>query len=156
MSDSDFANCPDTRRSVSGYAFSLGTGAVSWSSKKQDIVTTSTCEAEYVAMASATKEALWLRMLLEDIGFGQRTATILGADNQGAIVLSGDQANHSRTKHIELRFHFVRERVLFGDVTFSYVRSHDNVADIFTKPLQFDAFTGSRLRKRLGIEAFWL
>jgi hypothetical protein len=102
MTDSDFANCPDTRRSVSGYAFSLGTGAVSWSSKKQDIVTTSTCEAEYVAMASATKEALWLRMLLDDIGFAQSSATIIGADNQGAIVLGGDQLNDSRTKHIEL------------------------------------------------------
>jgi hypothetical protein len=153
MTDSDFANCPDSRCSVSGYAFSLGTGAISWKSKKQDLVTTSTTEAEYVAMCAATKEALWLRGLLHKIGFTQERASVLGADNQGAVVLSEDQANHARMKHIDVRFHFVRERVLAGDITFKWVQSQDNVADIFTKPLPYAAF--SLLRKRLGVQAYW-
>jgi hypothetical protein len=152
MSDSDFANCPDTRRSVSGYAFTLGHGAVSWSSRKQDIVTTSTCEAEYVAMCNATKEAIWLRSLLDEIGYKQEKSTLIAADNQGAIVLSEDQSNHTRTKHIDLRYHFVRERTLNGEVHFRYVKSCDNVADVFTKALPYSAF--SLLRRRLGVQAF--
>jgi hypothetical protein len=152
MSDSDFANCIDTRRSVSGYAYTLGHGAVSWSSRKQDIVTTSTTEAEYVAMCNATKEAVWLRSLLDEIGYGQPKSTLICADNQSSIVLSEDQANHTRTKHIDLRYHFVRERTLLGEVHFRYVKSCDNVADVFTKALPYPAF--SLLRKRLGVQAF--
>jgi hypothetical protein len=151
MTDSDYANCPVTRRSVSGYAFSLGTGAVSWKSKKQDIVTTSSTEAEYVAMSAATKEALWLRGLLHEIGFMQDHPSVVAGDNVGALTLAEDQINHARTKHIDVRFHFVRERVLFGDIVFKYVQSHDNVADIFTKALPYPAF--SLLRKRLGVQA---
>jgi hypothetical protein len=151
MTDSDYANCPDTRRSVSGYAYSLGSGAVSWSSRKQDIVTTSTCEAEYVALANATKESLWLRALLNDIGLRQDGPTLILADNQGAIVLSKDQSNHARTKHIDVRYHFIRERTAQGDITVKYVRSQDNVADIFTKPLMTATF--SHLRRQLGVSA---
>jgi hypothetical protein len=151
MTDSDYANCVDTRRSVSGYAFTLGRGAVSWSSRKQDIVTTSTTEAEYVALANATKETLWLRALVAELGFKQGRPSLLMADNQGAIVLSEDQSNHARTKHIDVRYHFVRERTANGDILVKYVRSCDNVADIFTKPLPPASFT--LLRRRLGVSA---
>jgi hypothetical protein len=152
MTDSGYATCPSSRRSVSGYAFSLGHGAISWSSRKQDIVATSTCEAEYVAMANATKEALWLRQVLAEIGFTQPKASLIAADNQGAIVLSEDQANHQRSKHIDVRYHFIRERTENGEVIFKYVKSCDNIADIFTKPLPYVTF--ARLRKRLGVQAF--
>jgi hypothetical protein len=153
MTDSDYANCVDTRRSVSGYAFSIGSGAgaVSWSSRKQDIVTTSTTEAEYVALANATKEALWLRQLLGELGYCQTGPSLLLADNQGAIVLSEDQSNHACTKHIDVRFHFVRERTANGEIFVKYVQSQDNVVDIFTKPLPTATFT--LLRRRLGVSA---
>lgn len=149
MTDSDFAGCLDTRRSVSGYCFALGSGAVSWSSRKQDIVTTSTTEAEYVAAFNATKEAVWLRQVLREIGFAQDQPTIIGADNQGAITLSEQQCHHQRTKHIDVDYHYTRERITRRDITLNYVRSHDNVADIFTKPLGTTSFV--RLRKRLGV-----
>jgi hypothetical protein len=149
MTDSDFAACPDSRRSVSGYVHTLGSGAVSWSSRKQELVTTSTTEAEYVAMCNATKETMWLRQLLSEIGFAQTGPTLTLADNQGAIILSEDQANHERTKAIDVKFHYTREHVLLGDTRFRYVRSCDNVADIFTKPLHYPAF--KTLRARLGL-----
>jgi hypothetical protein len=149
MTDSDFANCVDARRSVSGYCFALGSGAVSWSSRKQDIVTTSTCEAEYVAACNATKEAIWLRQVLREIGFPQAKASHIGIDNQGAITLSEQQSHHQRTKHIDVTYHFTREHVAAGNIHLSYVRSCDNIADIFTKPLPAPAFT--RLRRQLGV-----
>jgi hypothetical protein len=152
MTDSGYATCPTTRRSVSGYAFSLGHGAVSWSSRKQDIVATSTCEAEYVAMSNAAKEALWLRQVLSEIGYQQNDASLILADNQGAIVLSEDQSNHQRSKHIDVRYHFIRERTANGEVAFKYVRSCNNVADIFTKALPY--VTYARLRRRLGVRPF--
>jgi hypothetical protein len=104
MTDSDFAGCKDTQRSVSGYAFTLGSGVISWKSQKQDLVTLSTCEAEFVAASEATCEAVFIRNLLSEIGHTQETPTEILADNQGTIVLVSDQTNHSRTKHIDIRY----------------------------------------------------
>jgi hypothetical protein len=141
--------CTDTRRSTSGYVTSLGLGAISWSARKQELVTTSTCEAEYVAMANVTKEVLWLRQLLSEIGYPQSAPTPVLADNQGAIILSEDQSNHNRTKHIDIKYHFTREHALLGHTRFRFVRSADNVADIFTKPLAHYQF--KVLRNKLGL-----
>ena len=132
--DSDFASCIDTRRSTSGYAFTLGSGAVSWSSKRQSLVTTSTCEAEYVASCHATKEAMWLRRLLETLGHKQSTTT-MHSDNAGSITLTKDATYHARSKHIDVQFHYTRERVDDKDVSFHYLPSHDMPADMLTKAL---------------------
>ena len=107
FTDSDWANCLDTRRSVGGYCFSLGSGIISWSAKKQKTVATSSCEAEYTAAFEASKEAVWLRTLLEEINFTQKDPTRLLCDNNAAITLSEDPVLHSRAKHIDIHYHFL-------------------------------------------------
>jgi hypothetical protein len=149
MTDSDYANCLDTRRSVSGYCFTLGNGIISWSSRKQATVGTSSCEAEYMASCHGTKEAVWLRALLHALGFTQLAPTQISIDNRGALVLTEDPSFHARSKHIDVQYHYTRERVEAGDTTFTYVRSEDNLADIFTKPLDTKPF--KRLRRWLGL-----
>ena len=133
--DADWANDPDRRRSISGYLFSLGGRVISWSSRKQQTVATSSCEAEYMAASYCTKEALWLRNLLEHLGIAQRNPTTIYCDNQGAISLTKDASLHSRSKHIDVAHHFVRERVETNQVTFEYVPTHRMPADALTKPL---------------------
>ena len=92
---------------MGGFVFDVAGGYVSWSSKKQVSVATSSVEAEYVASANATKEAVWLRTLLKEVGYPQSQATIVHADNQGAIALAQNPISHSRAKHIDIRFHFI-------------------------------------------------
>ena len=149
FTDSDWANCPDTRRSVGGFLFTLGSGPVSWQSKRQRTVATSSCEAEYTAAFEASKEAIWLRTLLSSIGLSPTSATTLLCDNIAAITLSEDPAFHARVKHFDIRYHFLRERVQSGDISLSYINTKDNIADIFTKPLDTTVFT--RLRTFLGL-----
>ena len=106
--NSDWANCLDTRRSVGGFGFTLGSGLVSWNAKKQKTVTSSSCEAEYTFEAS--KEAIWLRTLLTELKFiHPSTPTTILCDNKAAIFLSSDPAMHSQVKHIDIQYHFLRE-----------------------------------------------
>ena len=149
FSDSSYADCPDTARSTMGYCFSVGGAIFSWSSRRQKTVTNSSCEAEYVALSEASREALWLRQFLREVQFLKPNPTVLLCDNNGAKSLSSDPTHHSRSKHIDVRHHFVRERVEDGSVTVWRVPGHDNVADIFTKALPRPAFT--RLRPYLGL-----
>jgi len=100
--DSDWTNDPDQRRSISGYIFTLGGGAVSWSSKKQQTVAASSCEAEYMAAGHCTKEALWLRSLLSGLEIASLGPTVLHCDNQGTISLTKDTSYHARSKHIDV------------------------------------------------------
>ena len=109
--DSDWAGNPDDRRSTSGYAFNIGTGVVSWTSKKQLIVFLSSIEVEYKALCNATCEAIWLRRILEDIGNKQMKPTVLKCDNQSSIKLAHNPIYHARTKHVEIQHHFVREKI---------------------------------------------
>jgi hypothetical protein len=109
FTDSDFANCPDTRRSVSGYCFSLGSGAITWCACQQKTVSLSTCEAEYVTASDTSKELTWLRTLLHEIEFTQPSATPLLCDNTGGITLSEDASYHSKVKHIDIAVHAIRE-----------------------------------------------
>jgi hypothetical protein len=148
--DSSYGSCPDTAKSVTGYTFNLGAGAVSWASRKQQTVAQSSCEAEYVAAGEAAKEVAWLRQLLEAIGFPQDGPTVVRADNNGAISLSEDPSFHARVKHIHVRHHYLRQQVAEKELKLKYVPSNDNVADTLTKPLAKQSFI--KFRSMLGVE----
>ena len=128
----------DGRRSTTGYVFSLGSGSIVWSSKRQPTVALSTTEAEYMATTNAAREAVWLRRLLGELGYEPTEATVLYSDNQGSIRLAHNPVNHSRTKHIDVQHHFVRELIESKEVALRYCPSDANVADVLTKPLQRD------------------
>jgi hypothetical protein len=125
----------EDRRAVSGYAFLLNGGAVSWACKKQEIVSLSTTESEYIAATHAAKEGLWLRSLLSQIFGTLHEATTLFSDNQSAIALTQDHQYHARTKHIDVRFHFIRWVISEGKLKLIYCPTDDMVADALTKAL---------------------
>ncbi|KAJ7537483.1 hypothetical protein O6H91_11G007300 [Diphasiastrum complanatum] len=132
---SDWGGDQDTRRSTSGHYFFIGNSAVSWVSKKQPTVATSSSEAEYKATFSATTECIWLRQLLVDMKHGQPSATLLFTDSQSAIAIARNPVFHARTKYIEIHYHFVREKLHNGNITLEYCPTEDNIADVFTKAL---------------------
>ncbi len=147
--DADYGNHPD-RKSITGYLFQLGGATISWRSKKQDSTSSSTVEAEYMAATQAVKEALWLRGLLQELGSPQPGATRILEDNQGCIAISKDPCLKSGTKHIDIQFHFTREKVRRGAVTLEYVGTADQTADLLTKPLPGPAFQHHRAAMRLA------
>ncbi|GJZ17424.1 retrovirus-related pol polyprotein from transposon TNT 1-94 [Tanacetum coccineum] len=132
--DSDYAGDLDGSKSTTGYVFTLCGGTVSWVSKLQSVVAMSTTEAEYVAVAQASKEAVWLKMSLEEIGHEQEKITLF-YDNQSALYLARNPAFHSKTKHIRVQYHFVREKVEEGTVDMQKIHTDDNVADYLTKAI---------------------
>lgn len=150
FTDSDWANCLDTRRSVGGYAWSLGSGLISWCTRKQRTVAASSCEAEYMAAFEAAQEGIWLRMVMSALGHGNNKATTILCDNNSAINLSEDPLLHSRVKHVDIKYHFLRERVASNEILLRYINTKDNVADIFTKALPSPQF--GRLRSILGLQ----
>ena len=125
----------EDRKAISGYAFLINGGAVSWSSKKQEIISLSTTEAEYVAATHATKEALWLRNLIGQVFGDILDPTTLYCDNQSAIALAKDHQYHARTKHIDIRFHFIRWAIDEGKLKMTYCPTGEMLADAFTKAL---------------------
>jgi hypothetical protein len=133
FSDSDWGGSLDDRRSTSAYVFFLGGAAISWKVKLSPTVCLSTQEAEYVGMSEATKEALNLRMLLRQLGFGTASPTVIYSDNQGAITMGLHPANKPATRHIDMRRHFLREHVELKNVTTPYVRTDAMVVDCMTK-----------------------
>lgn len=135
-SDANWGGDIHTRRSATGYIFKLGLGPVSWNSKRQPTVALSSCEAEYMALSAATQEALWLRSLLQGLGLQQR-ATLIYEDNQGAIELTKNFKNHSRTKHIDIRYHFVKERVQLGKI--EYCHTSQMIADLSSRTLSVNS-----------------
>ncbi|WVZ94221.1 hypothetical protein U9M48_040142 [Paspalum notatum var. saurae] len=143
FSDADHAGCRIDRKSTSGTCQLLGTSLVSWSSRKQASVSLSSTEAEYIAAASYCSQLLWMKATLSD--FGLRFGKIpLLVDSTFAISVAKDPVLHSRTKHIDVRFHFLKDHYEKGDIDLVHVVSANQLANIFTKPLEFDAFT--RLR----------
>ena len=137
--DSDYAGDLDGSKSTTGYAFTLSGGTVSWVSKLQTVVAMSTTEAEYVAAAQAIKEAVWLKMFLEELGHEQEKITLF-CDNQSALYLARNPTFHSKTKHIRVQYHFVREKVEEGTVDMQKIHTDDNVADYLTKAINRDKF----------------
>lgn len=136
-SDSDWAGCLEDRKSTSGHVFFLGSGAISWSSKKQDIVALSSSEDEYVAVTAAACQAIWLRRLLGDFGQVQEDATGIFCDNKASIAMTKNPTFHSRTKHIDIRFHFIRNLVASEKIILNYCNTNKQVADILTKSLPY-------------------
>jgi hypothetical protein len=133
--DADWAGCPDTRRSTSGYCIFFGNALVSWSAKRQPTVSRSSAEAEYRGIANAVAECTWLRHLLGELFIDVPKATIAYCDNVSSVYMSKNPVHHRRTKHIELDVHFVREKVALGQLRVLHVPSSRQLADIFTKGL---------------------
>jgi hypothetical protein len=134
-SDSDWAGDLDDRRSTSGFVFFLFNGAVVWLSKKQPTVALSSAEAEYISLAEATKEATWLSQFLEQIKLPVARPVSLFVDSQSAICLAKGSGQHSRAKHIDIKWHFVRDAVESQLVALEYESTDKMVADVLTKPL---------------------
>ena len=150
--DADWAGDSTTRKSTGAYLFTLYGGAISWSSKLQTCVALSSCESEYMAQTQASKEAVWISRLLKelDLGYGLPSMPVsIKADNQGAIALSTDPKFHSRTKHIDVQWHFVREMVEKGCIRLEYCPTEEMAADGLTKPLEKVKF--GRFIRQIGL-----
>ncbi|GJV20335.1 retrovirus-related pol polyprotein from transposon TNT 1-94 [Tanacetum coccineum] len=147
--DADHAGCQDTRRSTSGSAQFLGDKLVSWSSKKQTSTSISSTEAEYIAMSGCCAQILWMRSQLSDYGFAYNRIPLY-CDNKSAIALCCNNVQHSRSKHIDIRHHFIREQVEKGVVELYFVRIEYQLADIFTKALPRERF--EFILPRLGMK----
>ena len=148
-SDADHAGCQDTRRSTSGAAQFLGNKLVSWSSKRQMSTSISSTEAEYIAMSSCCAQILWMKSQLSDYGFNYNKIPMY-CDNKSAIALCCNNVQHSRSKHIDIRHHFIREQVEKGIVELYFVRTEFQLADIFTKALPRERF--EFILPRLGMK----
>jgi hypothetical protein len=151
-SDADWAGCKIDRKSTSGTCQLLGRSLVSWASKKQNSVALSTAEAEYIATGLCCAQLLWMRQTLRDYGYKLSKVPLL-CDNESATRIADNPVDHSRTKNIDIRHHFLRDHQQRGDIEIAYRNTKDQLADIFTKPL--DEKTFCKLRNELNILDSW-
>src|SRR5277367_2799972 len=140
------------RESVSGFIFTLAGGAVSWSSKKQSSVALSTTESEYMAILHALKEQIWIHRLLKEIGYDISDQNSIYTDSQSAIALAHNPEHHARTKHIDIQYHFIRNRVKKGMTCLKYCPTEDMVADDLTKSLGPDRHW--KLIRMMGMKSY--
>ena len=138
--DSDHGRCVDTRRSITGYIFTMSNGPISWQSKQQTSVALSSMEAEYMALCAATQEAMWLRMILTDFDNTFNESLIIYEDNQSCIDYTNNPIQYKRTKHIDQRYHFIKDQALLRTIDIRKIPTQDNLADILTKPLEVTQF----------------
>lgn len=134
-SDADYAGDSESRRSTSGYMFHIGSGIISWASIRQQSVSTSTTESEYVAACQAIKELIWLKSLITELNPRETSAAKFYMDNQSAIRLIKNPVYHKRTKHIDIQYHFIREKYQDNQFSLEYVSTDEQIADILTKAL---------------------
>jgi hypothetical protein len=132
--DADFAGDMDDRKSTTGWIFTFNGAPISWASKKQGLVTRSTMESEVVAGSFATAEGIWLIRLGKDFQHDFTPIPVF-TDNQSSIAFSNDSVNSSRTKHIDIHYHYTKEQVNAGNITLRYIKTLENPADVLTKPL---------------------
>jgi hypothetical protein len=147
-SDSDYAGCKVDRKSTSGTCQFLGRSLVSWSSKKQTFVALSTTEAEYVAAGQCCTQLLWMRQTLRDFGYNLSKVPIL-CDIESAILLADIPVEHNHTKHIYIQHHFLRDHQQRGNIDIYHISTENQLADIFTKPLDEKMFC--RFRSELNV-----
>jgi hypothetical protein len=134
----DWASNVLDRRPTNGFLFSFGSGVVSWSSKKQPIIALSSTKAEYIGATIVACEVVWLQKLLSDLGLLVDAHVVIYCDNINSILLANNPVYHARTKHIEVHYHFIREKNLAKEIYFIHVSTKDQVVDIFTKALGID------------------
>jgi hypothetical protein len=132
--DATFANADD-QKLTSGYVFMMARGAITWFSKKQTITALLSTEAEYIALSEAVHEGRWLRSLFFELGFAQTLPTSIRGDNEGSIAMMKNPQFHKHSKHIGLQYHSIREQVHKGEIIVENCRTHNQTADVLTKPL---------------------
>ena len=148
-SDADWAGDVGDRKFTTGYAFLLGGAAVSWKSGKQTCVALSTAEAEYIALSATVQEAVWFQQLMSELSNESIQEITILEDNQSVICLAKNQQVHGRTKHIDIKYHFVRDMVETGRVKLCYCASEHMIADMLTKGLSVKRF--EKLRQLIGV-----
>lgn len=152
--DASWADCLQTRKSTTGMLTYVGAHLLDWSSKRQSIITHSTAEAEYVAADSATRVIIWFRALLEDLGEKQVRPTLIHEDNTACLVLARGEGKFLTSKHIGLRYHYLREKVASQEIELAYISTDKQLADLLTKPLAFARF--DKLMKQVVFNQFFM